>query len=156
RNKVALATTLVTVLAVVFLVTSLIVIAGEQRARRTAEQAEARAEDDRMKAVGRERRESYFHSITLAHRDRALDVLAQCPEDLRGWEWHYLMRLCRAEPLVIRDQTAVNGVAFSADGALLASAGGDGTIKIRNSKTGEQVQTLPRAHSDAVVSVAFH
>src|SRR5262245_14413175 len=66
------------------------------------------------------------------------------------------MRLCRAEPLVIRDQTAVNGVAFSADGALLASAGGDGTIKIRNSKTGEQVQTLPRAHSDAVVSVAFH
>src|SRR5262249_11137432 len=79
-----------------------------------------------------------------------------CPEYLRGWEWRYLMRLCRVEPLIIQDKTAINGVAFSPDGERLASAGGDGTIKIWNSPTGDMVQALPAAHADAVVSVVFH
>jgi eukaryotic-like serine/threonine-protein kinase len=114
-------------------------------------------------AVDRERREASFQRITVAHRELSIDNLAaalqalqECPEDLRGWEWYYLMRLCRVEPLIIRDQTAVNGVAFSPDGERLASAGGDGTIKIRNSRTGDVVLTLLAAHSDAVVAVVFH
>ena len=37
----------------------------------------------------------------------ALKLLDECPEDLREWEWHYLMRLCRVEPLVLRDKTEV-------------------------------------------------
>ena len=57
------------------------------------------------------------------------------------------MRLCRVEPLVIRDKTEVNGVAFSPDGERLASAGGDGTVKIWNSRTGKVIQTFP-AHAD--------
>ena len=65
------------------------------------------------------------------------------------------MRLCRVEPLILRDKTAVNGVAFSPDGERLASASGDGTIRIWNSRTGDEVKTLS-AHADAVVSVAFH
>jgi eukaryotic-like serine/threonine-protein kinase len=155
RNKAALATASVVGLAVVVLATSLVLIAREHQAAQTAQQAEARAEEDRKKAVERERRESYFHRITLAHRDLALDLLAACPEDLREWEWHYLMRLCRVEPLVIRDTTEINGVAFSPDGEQLASAGGDGTVKIWNSTTGQVIQTF-QAHSDLVVSVAFH
>ena len=55
------------------------------------------------------------------------------------------MRLCRVEPLVLRDKTEVNSVAFSPDGERLASAGGDGTVKIWNSRTGEVIQTFPRA-----------
>jgi eukaryotic-like serine/threonine-protein kinase len=159
RNKVAMATAsvlgLAVALTVAVLATSLVLIAGEQRARRTAQQAEARAEDDRKKAVERERRESYFNRITLAHRDLAVDLLAACPEDLRGWEWHYLMRLCRVEPLVLRDETEVHGVAFSPDGEQLASAGGDGTVKFWNSRTGKVMQTF-QAHTDSAVSVAFH
>ena len=65
------------------------------------------------------------------------------------------MRLCKVEPLVLRDKTEVNGVAFSPDGERLASAGGDGTVKIWNSRTGTVIQSFP-AHTDAVVSVAFH
>src|SRR5207247_265442 len=78
-------------------------------------------------------------------------------EDLREWEWYYLMRLCRVEPLVLRDKnkTEVNGVAFSPDGEFLASAGGDGAVKVWNSTTGAEVQTFP-AHTDAVVCVVFH
>src|SRR5262249_25593088 len=77
------------------------------------------------------------------------------PEDLHEWEWHYLMRLCRTEPVVIRDTTVVDGVAFSPDGNQLASAGGDGCVKIWNGRTGRKIQEFP-AHSDLAVSVAFH
>src|SRR5262249_25870686 len=65
-------------------------------------------------------------------------------------------------PLVMPDTTQLqdppqlHGAAFSWDGEQLASAGGDGTIKIWNSRTGKVVQTLPAAHKDTVVSVAFH
>jgi len=76
-------------------------------------------------ALDGERREAYFQRITVAHREltdnpaAALRALQECPEDLRGWEWHYLMRLSRVEPLVFQDQTAVNAVAFSPDGQRL-------------------------------------
>ena len=49
---------------------------------------------------------------------RALELLDECPEDLREWEWHYLMRLCRVEPVILRDKTEVNSLAFSPDGEL--------------------------------------
>ncbi|HVI85137.1 MAG TPA: protein kinase, partial [bacterium] len=113
-------------------------------------------------AAERERREAYFQRITVAHRELSMDNLAaalralhDCPEDLREWEWYYLMRLCRVEPLIIPDTTEVNGVAFSPTGDRLASAGGDGTVKMWNSTTGKMIQTFP-AHTDSVVSVAFH
>jgi WD40 repeat protein len=136
--------------------TSLVMIASEKQARQAAQQAEARAEDERKKADENARRESYFHLITLAHRDLALNLLAACPEDLRGWEWHYLMRLCKVEPLVIQESTAVHGVAFSPDGGQLASAGGDGDVRIWNSRTGNLVRTIKKAHTDSVVCVTFH
>src|SRR5262249_10908190 len=59
------------------------------------------------------------------------------------------------EPLVIPDTTEIHGVAFSPDGEVLASAGGDGTIKIWNSRTRKRMQTF-QAHLDSVGSVAFH
>jgi WD40 repeat protein/serine/threonine protein kinase len=121
------------------------------------------ANKDLQEAVDRERHEAYFQRITVAHRELTTDNLAaalralrDCPEDLRGWEWHYLMRLCRVEPLVLKDKTEVNSVAFSPDGENLASAGGDGTIKVWNSRTGDKIKILPNAHTDSVVSVTFH
>jgi WD40 repeat protein/serine/threonine protein kinase len=121
-----------------------------------------RANQDLQHTLEREQREANFNRITVAHRELsvenlhgALKYLDACPEDLRGWEWNYLMRLCRFEPVVIRGDTEVCGVAFSLDGERLASAEGDGTVKIRNSTTGALVQSFP-AHTGAVVSVIFH
>jgi WD40 repeat protein/serine/threonine protein kinase len=122
-----------------------------------------KANKELKESVDRERREAYFQRITVAHRELSMDNLAaalralhECPEDLRGWEWYCLMRLCKVDPLVIPAKTPVNGVAFSPDGERLASAGGDGTIKVWNSRTGKEVQTLPAAHADVVVAVVFH
>jgi hypothetical protein len=111
--------------------------------------------------VDRERREAYFQRITVAYHEltdnpaAALRALRECPEDLRGWEWHYLIRLSRFEPLVLQNETEVNAVAFSPDGKRLASAGADGSVRILNSRTGEVVLKFP-AHGRSVVSVTFH
>src|SRR5262249_17014051 len=99
------------------------------------------------------RSEVYFQRITVAHRElstgnvaAALRALEECPDDLRGWEWHYLMRLCKVEPLVLLDSTEVSGVAFSPDGELIASVGKDGKVKVWNSRTGRMIQEFP-AHN---------
>jgi WD40 repeat protein/serine/threonine protein kinase len=121
-----------------------------------------KANQDLKASVERERREAYFQRITVAHREPSTDNLAaalralgECPEELRGLEWHYLMRLCKVEPLVIRDKTGVIGAAFSPDGERLACAGGDGTVKIRDSRTGKRLQEFA-AHERAACSVVFH
>ncbi|HEV3261658.1 MAG TPA: hypothetical protein VG013_32715, partial [Gemmataceae bacterium] len=145
RNKAVLATASVVGLAVV----------GAVAVLAASTFLIARAKEDL-------RRDANSHRITLAHRElsvsnlgRALGLLGECPDDLRDWEWHYLMRLCKVEPLILRDQTEVNSLMFSPDGERLASAGADGTVKIWNSKTGTVLQTL-NAHNGFVSSVAFH
>jgi WD40 repeat protein/serine/threonine protein kinase len=121
-----------------------------------------RANRDLKESLDRELRDGYFHRITLAHRElsrdnlgRARGHLDQCPAELRQWEWHYLTRLCRFEPLVLRHKAMVNSLAFSPGGEWIAGAGGDGTIKVWNSRTGAEVQAFV-AHTDSVYSVAFH
>src|SRR5262245_52589251 len=56
-----------------------------------------RANQDLQRTLERERRDAYFHRIAWAYRElvsldnlgRALELLKECPEDLRGWEWQY-------------------------------------------------------------------
>src|SRR5262245_36458335 len=114
-------------------------------------------------ALERELNDAYFHHIALAHRElsrdnlgRALKQLDQCPPGLRQWEYHCLQRLCRVDPVVFRDQTLVNSLAFSPGGERIASAGEDGAIKVWNSKTGAVIQTLHAAHRGSSYSVVFH
>jgi eukaryotic-like serine/threonine-protein kinase len=109
----------------------------------------------------RERRDAYFHRITLAHREisvdnlgRALEHLRECPEDLKGWEWTYLYRYCRIEPLVLLDTNDVHAVSFHPDGDRVAVGCADGTIRIWDLNTGKVVQRLP-GHERYVFSVAF-
>jgi WD40 repeat protein/serine/threonine protein kinase len=155
RNKGALATA--GLLVVMLLVAGGAVVASALWA---ASQAEARAQ---VEADAKKKLEVslYFEHITLAYHDlsvdnlgRAMDLLKECPPELRGWEWDYLMRLCRVEPVILRHGTEVHGVAFRPDGAQLAAACGDNTVKVWDVRTGKVIRTLP-GHKACVYGVAF-
>src|SRR5262249_12322 len=66
---------------------------------------------------------NYFRNIALAERElaslsasRAEELLDECPEHLRGWEWHYLKRLRYGSPSPLQHTGPVICVAYSPDG----------------------------------------
>ena len=165
RNKAALFTAGAIVSALLLTIAALAVstfrIAHEQRTTKKALRAETHAKGELEQTLQRERRDAYFHRITLAQRELSVDNLAaalkflnECPDDLREWEWYYLMRLCRVEPLILRATSEVHSVAFHSSGKQIAAACGDGTVKILDGSSGKLVQTL-RGHETYVFSVSF-
>ena len=108
---------------------------SEAGQRRLAEQARQNEEIERHKAEQvREASEQNLYYSRIAqgrleweanHIKSAESILEQCPERRRGWEWHYLKRLCRADlPSDMRHDGWGWRVEFSPDGRWLASAGG--------------------------------
>src|SRR5262249_44363417 len=64
------------------------------------------------------------------------------PDD-RGWEWHYLSRLCQGELRTLKGPMGpVNAIAFSPDGRHLASIG-EG-IWVWDSATEQMLHTFPK------------
>jgi WD40 repeat protein/serine/threonine protein kinase len=104
----------------------------------------------------------YFNRIALAERELAVNnlrrvdqLLAECPPELRGWEWNYLKR-ARAGylPVVCRAGTQVADVAFSPDGQRIVTAQLDGTAVVWNVATGKALHVL-RGPGKDVRGVAF-
>jgi eukaryotic-like serine/threonine-protein kinase len=136
--------------------------AKETRARKSAQMAEVaqmEAHEERSKAVNaaqaleaalaRERQTSYIHRIALAQREwganevgRARELLAECPEELRGWEWRYVRKLCDSQDVTYtghRDN--VRDVVYSPDGERVASVGG-GEVRVWKAASGEDAYQI--------------
>jgi WD40 repeat protein/serine/threonine protein kinase len=159
RNKRALATA--ALLGVMLLVVAGVVVAGALWA---AHEAGARAQVE-ADAKDRLERSLYFTHIALAERElavhnsgRAEELLDDCPEHLRGWEWYYLKRRRHGEELTLalgeRQSGGTGfGLDFSPDSRLLAAPCGGSCVKVWDLVTGEKPLVL--RHSGRVVRVAF-
>jgi WD40 repeat protein len=84
-----------------------------------------------------------------------LDRVPAEPDSLRRWEWYYLERSFEGSLFTLRGHTNnVTGVAFSPDGATLATASYDGSVRLWSARTGRPLREC-KGHTDHVYSVAF-
>jgi WD40 repeat protein len=133
--------------------------------RDTAEKERRRAEQNEEKArhslyianMHRIRFELENNNVSAARELLDLYRPGTAEKVRPGWEWYYWDRVCHAELHVLKGHKwRVMGVAYSPDGALLASAGGDGdpVVKIWDAVTGEELRAL-HGHEYLVSQVTF-
>ena len=166
RNR-ALAASLATVVLSITIGVGFVSYYAIEAGKRAADASRAADDADRESKKAREqenlaRRRLYDAHMNLAQQawhkgqvSRVLELLdRQKPKDggetdLRGWEWHYLDRLCHQDRLTIQahevqgGKFGVSNLAFSRDGRLLATCGAsDGTVKLWRADTGEKIATF--------------
>jgi WD40 repeat protein/serine/threonine protein kinase len=139
--------------------TVLIVRANDNLNRANADLNRTNA--DLKQSLERERN-AYYDCIALAEREweannlaRMVQLLDQCPKDLRGWEWYYLKRLPHGGLPPLRHSGAVHGVAISPDGERIASSSQDDFVSIWDAQTGRKLFPSFKAHEGSAQSVAF-
>jgi eukaryotic-like serine/threonine-protein kinase len=150
--------------------------ANQQRDEARQQRDEAQRQRDEVRLLNDElRRTTYAAHINLAQYaweagdiGRVRELLEQHrpkpgESDLRGFEWHYLYRLCHAELLTLNGHRGtVNSVAYSPDGKRLTSSAttleGSGKwtaeVKVWDAQTGQELLSL-KGHSGPFSSVAY-
>jgi WD40 repeat protein/tRNA A-37 threonylcarbamoyl transferase component Bud32 len=139
-----------------------------EQERDAATRARAEAEDAREKLA----LAGYARSVDLAHRawaenhvGRARELLASCPPALRGWEWHYVHRLCHDELLELTPNGMfITSASFSPDGSRLvtccrhnqtgAVTGWTDTVRVWDAVTGKELLVL-RGHDEPILTAVF-
>jgi WD40 repeat protein/serine/threonine protein kinase len=111
----------------------------------------AQAESDRKAA--QLTREDYRYRVGLALREWeannvtfAEQLLDGCDPKLRGWEWHYLKRLCHLE-LRLLQGVGGQGLAYSPDGTRLIVTNTNGRARLWDVDSGRSIwdRTIPTA-----------
>jgi WD40 repeat protein/tRNA A-37 threonylcarbamoyl transferase component Bud32 len=160
RNK-ALAS-LMTAVALVLLAGTALSSYFAVRAIQRAEEAEAerdRAKFQKLRAetarfaiqIDSALRAWERHDVTEAER-----LLGEVEEPFqRTWEHRHLRSLCRRKPILLLGHGGqITSVAFNPNGQRLASGSIDGTVKVWDAATGQEIRTL-KGHTSPVFSVAF-
>lgn len=138
------------------------------RATRAETLAETRYQTERA-ALGETRYAQYIEDLRSAQSawsngelPRMAALLARHrpsagEQDRRGFEWRYLDNLRRSDNEIRSlwgHQGEIHGLAFSADGTQLASAGGDGSVRLWD-VAGSAAPLVLLGHADTVVEVAY-
>ena len=131
---------------------------ANKQAEIATKKAEELAWEDYINRVNRAYREVQDDNVALAE-----DLLHGCPIERRGWEWHYVKRLCHRERLSVDVPAgSVSAVAYSPDSRLIATGSGGhffgvkggSTVELWDRESGQRRLTLPI--TDGVVfSLAF-
>ena len=123
------------------------------------------AVQDRQLALDREKQAkedleltAYIQRVELAGREQAVgnyghaeQLLEECPEHLRGWEWRFLKRQRYGGQTPMQHSATVGRVAFSPDGQQVASVWTNGDVAIRDARTGRVLHVLePRPAPDGM------
>lgn len=135
----------------------------QEKLRKAAEQAyqgEIAAHSEARAAADELRRKLYFADMNMASQvaselgsTRRLRELTSKwipkpgEEDLRGWEWHYV--IARDRRHIAREFTAhtgeVKSASWSPDGTRVASGGHDGFLRVWEVRTGREIMVV-KAH----------
>ena len=134
-----------------------------EKAEGVAVEQRDRAEEQRRIAVQAkqaEEYEAYIARIGLASAkidenafDRAAELLEQCPQELRDWEWGRLWQLCNLSEATWSLDGPVESIAYSPDGRYFVTGDWEGKIRLWDAETGEIQKTYE--HGQYVHAVAF-
>jgi eukaryotic-like serine/threonine-protein kinase len=149
RHRPVVASGLVaTAVVVAIAIVALLISLGNISAALTEKSA---ALAEKSAALEREKGTTYLQGIALAGRElaagnvgRAEELLEECPEHLRGWEWHFLKRQRYGNVAPFQHSATVIHVVFSPDGRQIASVCMDGRLAIRDARTGVVLHALER------------
>ena len=116
----------------------------------------------RGRAAERDSSDSSTRTMQVAHQDwreanvaASLALLDGTRPNLRGWEWQYVHRLCHSDMLTLKGHSgSVHSASFSRDGSRIVTAGGYGTAKVWDARSGAEVLTL-KGHTSIVHSASF-
>jgi WD40 repeat protein len=123
------------------------------------EKAENLAWEDYINRVNRAYREVQDDNIALAE-----DLLHGCPIERRGWEWHYVKRLCHPERLSVEVPAgSISAITYSPDGRLIATGSGGhfsrgkggSNIELWDRTTGRR-RPAPHRTDNVIWSLAFN
>ncbi len=91
----------------------------------------------------------------MGNVDRVAELLDQCPERLRRWEWHYLKRQIGANLLTFRGhQAPVRALVLAPDGRRAATGDESGAVLIWDIDDGH-ISARCMGHTEAVMTLAF-
>jgi WD40 repeat protein/serine/threonine protein kinase len=119
-------------------------LAREKGAALQSEKVARRLADERAEDL---ENASYIDRVALAYHEwqdanpgEAERLLEECPLRQRGWEWHYLKRLCHLDLVTLRvGNEEFNDLAFSPSGEWIATANGiagAGELNLWQTRTG--------------------